>query len=408
MMTSSRGPLGLWMGAAVAGLMTIGQAGAEGKYGPGASDTEIKIGQTAPYSGPASAMSTIGRLHAAYFEMINGQGGINGRKINFISVDDGFSPPKTVEQTRKLVEQEEVLLLFAPYGTATSSAVRKYLNNKKVPQLFVVAGGNTWGDHETYPWTMGWMPRYEVESRIHADFILKNKPDGKIAVLYQNDDFGKELLEGLRAGLGDKASMIVAAESYEVTDATVNSQVASLKASGADILVSYSLPKFTAQVIGRIHDIGWQPLHIVNQTSTGVGSVLKPAGLEKSKGIHTAYYVKDPTDPAWKDDPHMAAFRDWMAANYPAGDINDISNLFAFAMAETMVEVLKKSGDDLTRDNVMKQAASLDLDIGLMLPGVRIKTGEGDFYPVEGMQLMTFDGASWNVMGQVIDGSTQK
>lgn len=386
-------------------LLVMPAAFAAGNYDVGASDTEIKIGQTAPYSGSASAMSTIGRLHSAYFKTLNEQGGINGRKINLISLDDAFSPAKTVEQTRKLVEQEEVLLMFAPYGTPTSMAVRKYLNRKKIPQLFVVAGGNTWGDYEEYPWTMGWMPRYEVESRIHADFILKNKPDGKIAVLYQNDDFGKELLEGLRTGLGDKASMIIAEQSYEVTDATVNSQVSSLKASGADILLSYSLPKFTAQAISRVYDLGWQPLHIVNQTSTGVGAVMEPAGVDKSKGVHSAYYVKDPTDPLWRDDAELSAFRNWMAAHYPEGDISDISNLFAYAMAETLVDVLKRSGDDLTRENIMRQAQAIDLNIGIMLPGIRIKTSSTDFYPVEAMQLMTFDGHNWNVMGDIIDGT---
>lgn len=398
----------LSLGMALAGLLGVSGAAAEGKYSPGASDTEIRIGQTMPYSGPASALSTMGRLHTAYFNMINEQGGINGRKISFTSLDDGFSPPKAVEQTRKLVEQDKVLLIFSPYGTATSSAVRKYLNKKEVPQLFVVAGGAMWGDHENYPWTMGWMPRYGIESRIHADFILKNKPDGKIAVLYQNDDFGKELLQGLREGLGDKASMIVQEQSYEVTDATVNSQIAALKESGADILLSYSYPRFTAQVIRRIAEMGWQPLHIVNQTSTGVANVLTPAGLDNAKGLYTAHYVKDPTDPAWKDDKATADWRAWMAKYYPEGDINDISNLFAYALAKSMVDVLERCGDDLTNENVMKQAASLDMEIGVLVPGIRVKTAPDDFYPVKQMQLMNFDGKSWHLVGDISDGSALK
>jgi len=402
-----------WLtGIAVASTVLLSGASsalAQKKYSVGASDTEIRIGQTMPYSGPASALSTLGRLHTAYFEMINEQGGINGRKIKFISLDDGFSPPKAVEQTRRLVEQEKVLLMFAPYGTATSAAVRKYLNSKKVPQLFVVAGGAMWGDYKNYPWTMGWMPRYEIESRIHADFILKNRPNAKIAIIYQNDDFGKELARGLREGLGDKAaSMIVKEVSYEVTDATVDSQVATLKESGADVLLSYTFPRFSAQVIRRVYDIGWKPLLILNQTSLSVVNVLTPAGLEKSKGVYAAQYVKDPSDPAWANDPHLAEFRAWMAKYYPSGDINDSSNLFGYALVKTMVEVLRKAGDDLTHENIMKSAAALDMEIGVLVPGIRIKTGPEDFYPVEQMHLMNFDGKSWHLTGELVDGTRLK
>lgn len=397
---------------AVASAIVLASASsvlAQKKYSVGASDTEIRIGQTMPYSGPASALSTLGRLHSAYFDMINEQGGINGRKIKFVSLDDGFSPPKAVEQTRRLVEQEKVLLIFSPYGTATSAAVRKYLNSKKVPQLFVVAGGAMWGDYKTHPWTMGWMPRYEIESRIHADFILKNRPNAKIAVLYQNDDFGKELARGLREGLGEKASsMIVKEVSYEVTDATVDSQVATLKESGADVLLSYTFPRFSAQVIRRVYDIGWKPLLILNQTSLSVVNVLTPAGLEKSKGVYAAQYVKDPSDPAWANDPHLAEFRAWMAKHYPAGDVNDSSNLFGYALVKSMVEVLRKAGDDLTRENIMKNAASLDMEIGVLVPGIRVKTGPEDFYPVEQMHLMNFDGKSWHLTGDLVDGTKLK
>lgn len=394
--------------AAAAAALLIGSSpvSAQKQYSVGASDTEIRIGQTMPYSGPASALSTLGRLHTAYFDMINEQGGINGRKIKFISLDDGFSPPKAVEQTRRLVEQEKVLLIFAPYGTATSSAVRKYLNTKKVPQLFVVAGGAMWGDYKNFPWTMGWMPRYEIESRIHANFILKNRPDAKIAVIYQNDDFGKELVRGLREGLGDKASsMIVKEVSYEVTDATVDSQVATLKESGADVLLSYTFPRFSAQVIRRIYDIGWRPLHILNQTSLSVVNVLTPAGLEKSKGVYAAHYVKDPSDPAWEKDAHLAEFRQWMAKYYPAGDVNDSSNMFGYALVKSMVEVLRKAGDNLTNENIMKSAAALDMEIGVLVPGIRIKTAADDFYPVEQMHLMNFDGKSWHLTDELVDGT---
>lgn len=382
---------------------------AQKKYSVGASDTEIRIGQTMPYSGPASALATVGRLHSAFFQHLNEQGGINGRQIKLISLDDGFSPPKTVEQTRRLVEQEKVLLIFSPYGTATSAAVRKYLNNKKVPQLFVAGGGAMWGDYENYPWTMGWLPRYEIESRIHADFILKTKPDARIGVIYQNDDFGKELARGLRAGLGDKASsMIVKEVSYEVTDATVDSQVAALKESGADVLLSYALPRFSAQVVRRAYDIDWKPMVILNQTAVSVANVLEPAGLEKARGAYAAAYIKDPSDPAWANDAHMAEFRAWMAKYYPAGDVTDSANLFGYGLAKTMVDVLRRAGDDLTHENIMRSAASIDLDVGVLVPGIRVKTGPKDFYPIEQMQLMRFDGKSWRLVGELVDGTRLK
>lgn len=382
---------------------------AQKQHSVGESDTEIRIGQTMPYSGPASALATVGRLHSAFFQYVNERGGINGRQIKFISLDDGFSPPKTVEQTRRLVEQEKVLLIFSPYGTATSAAVRKYLNSKKVPQLFVAAGGATWGDHENYPWTMGWLPRYEIESRIHADFLLRNKPDAKIAIIYQNDDFGKELARGLRAGLGGKASsMIVKEVSYEVTDATVDSQVAAMKESGADVLFSYALPRFSAQVVRRAYDIDWKPLIVLNQTAVSVANVLAPAGLEKSKGAYAAAYIKDPSDPAWANDAYMAEFRAWMAKYYPAGDVNDSANLYGYGVAKTMLDVLRRAGADLTHENIMRSAASLDLDVGVLLPGIRVKTGPTDFYPIEQMQLMRFDGNSWRLLGELIDGTKLK
>ncbi|MGE5118320.1 MAG: ABC transporter substrate-binding protein [Betaproteobacteria bacterium] len=382
---------------------------AQKKYDPGASDTEIKVGQTMPYSGPASAYGTIGKAEAAYFRKVNEEGGVNGRKINLISLDDGYSPPKTVEMTRRLVEQDEVLLLFQGLGTAMNTAVHQYLNSKKVPQLFVATGASKWNDPSGHPWTMGWQPNYQTETRIYARHIMQTRPDAKIAVLYQNDDYGRDYLKGLHDGLGDKAAkMIVAEVSYEVTDPTIDSQMNQLKASGADVFVDITTPKFAAQAIRKAYDIGWKPVHYLNNVSVGVGSVLKPAGLEKSVGLISSNYGKDPTDPQWADDPGMNEWRAFMKKYYPEGDPSDANNVYGYAVARTLVQVLKACGDNLTRENVMRQAASLkDFDTGVALPGIRINTGPADFAPIEQVQLVRFDGKTWARFGEVLGAGAQ-
>jgi ABC-type branched-subunit amino acid transport system substrate-binding protein len=389
--------------AAVLATVSLGAAAA-GKYGPGASDTEIKLGQSIAYSGPASAYGTIGKVESAYFKMINDQGGVNGRKINFISLDDGYSPPKTVEQVRKLVEQDEVLALFQTLGTPTNTAIHKYVNAKKVPHLFLATGATKWGDPKDFPWTMGFNLSYQSEGRIYAAYLLKNKPDAKIAILYQNDDYGKDVLKGVKDGLGDKASkMIVAEATYEVSDATVDSQILTLKGSGADTFIDITTPKFGAQAVRKVYDLGWKPLHILNNVAASVGTVLTPAGLDKSVGLVTVEYYKDPTDPQWKDDPGMKEWHAFMAKYYPDGNTKDASNVYGYLAAQTMVQVLKQCGDDLTRENVMKQAASLkDFKLPLMLPGMAINTSPSDFFPFEQARLAKFNGTQWELFGDVI------
>ncbi len=392
--------------AVVAASLASG-AMAETAYGPGVTDTEIKIGNTNPYSGPASSYGTIGRGLQAYFDMVNVAGGINGRQIAFVSLDDGYSPPKTVEQTRKLVEQEEVLLLFNALGTPTNTAVHQYLNTKEVPQLFLATGATKWGQPEAFPWTMGWQPNYQGEAKIYARYLLDHRPDAKIGVLYQNDDYGKDYLEGFKAGLGDQAaSMIVAEESYEVTDPTVDSQIISLQNSGADAFFNITIPKFAAQAIRKAHDIGWKPLHLLNSVSNSVGSVLEPAGLEKSVGIVTAQYFKDPTDPQWQGTDAYAAWEAWIDKHYPDADKTNGFNVYSYNVAMTLVHVLEQCGDELTRENVMHQAAGIqDLELPMLLPGVLINTSPTDFYPIEGMMLAEFDGTTWQLQGEVIDPS---
>ena len=377
---------------------------AAGQYGPGVSDTEIKIGNTMPYSGPASGYSAIGRAQAAYFAMINEQGGINGRKINFISRDDSYSPPKTVEQVRKLVEEDQVLLLFQTLGTPPNIAIRGYLNDNKVPQLFVATGADQWNDPKHFPWTMGWQPSYGTEARIYARYILKNLPNAKIAVLYQNDDFGKDYLNGLRAELGDKAGkMIVATQSYETTDPTVDSQVVSLQASGANVLVTVAIPKFTTLAIRKVYDIGWRPTNFVNSVSTSVTAVMKPAGPEKAVGVISAAYTKDPNDPQWQDTPEYREWLAWMKKYNPAGNLADSLNVYGYSTAQTLVAVLKASGNELTRENAMKQAASLhDLKLPMLLPGITLSTEPDDYAPIKQMQLQRFDGNGWKLFGEVI------
>jgi branched-chain amino acid transport system substrate-binding protein len=390
--------------AAAAFALGVGTAGAAKMYGPGVTDTEIKIGNINPYSGPASAYGTIGKSIAAYFKMVNDQGGIKGRKIDFISLDDGYSPPKTVEQARKLVEQEQVLLIFQSLGTPTNTAIHKYMNAKKVPQLFVATGASKWGQPKHFPWTMGWQPSYPGESEIYAAYLLKHKPNAKVGILYQNDDYGKDYLDGFLKGLGAKAkTMVVAKESYEVTDPTVDSQIIKLKDSGADTFFNITTPKFAAQAIRKAYDSGWKPLQFLNNVSASVGSVLKPAGLDKSVGLITTAYIKDATDPQWKDDPDMKAWNAWMDKYYPDGDKLNNSNIYGYAVAYTMTEVLKRAGDNLTRANIMKVASHLkDLKVPLLLPGITITTSPTDFYPIQCEQLAKFDGQKWALFGDVI------
>jgi branched-chain amino acid transport system substrate-binding protein len=394
----------LMLGLGLAACIAASPALAEKKYDPGAIDTEIKIGQTMPYSGSGSTYGTIGKAEAAYFKMVNDQGGINGRKINFISLDDGYSPPRTVEQIRKLVEEEEVLLTFQNLGTAHNTAIHKYMNAKKVPQLFLSTGASKWGDPEHFPWTMGWLPPYQHESRIYAKYLLKNKPEGKIAILYQNDDYGKDYLKGFKEGLGDKAAkMIVAEVTYEATDPTIDSQIVSLQSSGADVFFDISIPKFAAQAIRKAYDIGWRPLHVINNVSSSVATVLQPAGLEKSVGVISSQFVKDPTDPAWKDDKAIRNYVAFMKRYYPDGNPDDILNVYGYAAAQTLVQVLKQCGDDLTRANVMRQAANLkNLEVLGLLPGISVNTSPTDFYPLKQVQLMRFDGKRWVHFGEVL------
>jgi branched-chain amino acid transport system substrate-binding protein len=394
--------------AALAALALAGPAAAQKKYDPGATDAEIKIGNTNPYSGAQSAYGLIGKTIEAYFKKVNAEGGINGRKINFISYDDGYSPPKTVEQVRKLVESDEVLLVFQTLGTPSNTAIQKYLNQKKVPQLFVATGATKWGDPKTFPWTMGWQPNYQSEGRIYAKFLLDKYPNAKIGILYQNDDYGKDYVKGMKDGLGDKAkTMIVAEQPYEATDPTVDSQIINLKASGADVFFNVTTPKAAAQAIRKAAEIGWKPLHLLNNVSQSVGSVLKPAGLENAVGILSSYYLKDPTDPQWTND---AGFKDWSAFMdkwLPEGDKTSSFTVYGYSAAQTLVQVLKQCGDTLTRDNVMKQAASLkDLELPMLLPGIKINTSANDFYPIEQMQMQRFNGERWEPFGPVMSGES--
>ncbi|UPJ72340.1 ABC transporter substrate-binding protein [Bradyrhizobium sp. 187] len=376
---------------------------AQKKYDSGASDTEIKIGNIMPYSGPASAYAAIGKAEEAYFNKINAEGGIGGRKIKFISYDDGYSPPKTVEQARKLVESDGVLLIFGSLGTSTNGAIRKYMNEKKVPQLFVASGASKWNDPKQYPWTMGWQPSYASEARIYAKYIMKEKPDGKIGVLYQNDDFGKDYLKGLKDGLGPKASMIVLEDGYDTSEPAIDEHVVKLKASGADIFVSITTPKFAAQAIKKAAEIGWHPVHIISNVSASVGGVLEPAGLEISQGILSASYTKDASDPQWNADDGMKKFYNFLAKYDPKANKLDAGVVFGYAAAQTMVKVLQICGDDLTRDNVMKQAASLkDFQPDTLLPGIKINTAADDFAPIEQLQMMRFKGKKWELFGDVI------
>lgn len=385
--------------------LSVSAASAQKKYDPGASDTEIKIGQTVPFSGPASAYATIGKTQAAYFKMINDQGGINGRKINLIQYDDAYSPPKAVEQVRKLVESDEVLLTFQIVGTPSNAAVQKYLNSKKVPQLFAATGASRFTDPKNFPWTMGYNPNYFVEGRIYGQYILKEHPNAKIGVLYQNDDLGKDYLNGIKAGLGDKAAkMIVTEASYEVSDPTVDSQILKIKDAGADLFFSATTPKQAAQAIKKIAEMGWHPVQIVDINATSVGAVMKPAGLEASKGVISVNYGKDPLDPAWKDDPGMKKYFDFMAKYYPDGDKDSSFNTYGYGTAQLLVHVLQQCGDNLTRENVMKQAASLkDVTGDIALPGIKANTSPTDYRVNKQLQMMKFNGERWELFGPILE-----
>ena len=373
------------------------------KYDQGASDTEIKIGNIVPYSGPASAYGAVGKAAGAYFDKINAEGGINGRKITFISLDDAYNPEKMVEQTRKLVEQEEVLLLFAPLGTSGNSAIQKYMNAKKVPHLFVSSGAARWGDPKDFPWTMGWNVSYQAEGKIYAQHILSTKPAAKIAVLVQNDDFGKDYLKGLLDGLGDKAKvMVVAQASYELSDPTIDSQLVTLKASGADTFVNITTPKFAALAIRKSAELGWKPTHYLVNVSNSVTTVLKPAGYDHAVGIISAAYIRDPVEPRWKNTKEFADFFEFMKKYHPSGNPLDSINVIGYSMAQTMVQVLKQAGENLTRVNIMKEAATLNMTLPMLYPGVNLKTGPNDFNPIERMQMIQFNGSNYDLLGSVL------
>jgi len=393
---------------ALAGLLAASMAtaaSAQKKYDPGATDTEIKIGNIMPYSGPASSYATIGKTEDAYFKKINSEGGINGRKITFISYDDGYNPAKTVEQARKLIESDEVLLIFNSLGTANNTAIQKYMNTKKVPQLFVSTGAAKWNDPKNFPWTMGWQPNYQVEARIYAAYILKNHPGKTIGVMYQNDDFGKDYVIGLREGLGDQANKLIVVESsYETTSPTVDSQVVQIKSANPDIFINISTPKFATQAIKKLGELKWNPIHFLTNVSVSVGSVMKPAGYENGQGILSAAYLKDPKDPQWKDDAGLNEWRAFMTKWYPEGDQEDAATVFAYGVAKGLEQVLRQCKDDLTRDNIMKQAANLNFEIGIYLPGTRIKTSATDFAPLEQLQMMRFKGESWELFGPLMSG----
>jgi len=380
---------------------------AEKKYGPGVTDTEIKIGNTSPYSGPASAFGTVARTEEAYFRKINAEGGVNGRKIVFVSYDDAYSPPKTLEQTRKLVEGDEVLLVFNALGTATNSAVQKYLNTRKVPQLFVSSGAAKWNDPKNFPWTMGFSPTYHNEGFIYAKYLLKEKPGAKVAILFQNDDFGKDYLKGFKEALGDKASsMIVAESAFDVSEPVIDSHIVKLKSSGADVLLDIATPKFAAQAIKKVAELGWKPLHILSYVSASIGSVIKPAGSENAQGIVSAAYFKDPNDPKWKDDKGVRELNAFLDKYFPEANRSDTLIINGYNPAQTLVQVLKQCGDDLTRENVMKQAASLkNFELGLLLPGITVNTSPTDHAPIEQWQLMRFQGETWQLFGEVINGA---
>ncbi|HKS17993.1 MAG TPA: ABC transporter substrate-binding protein [Bradyrhizobium sp.] len=404
MSANLRAHLATLAAVAVAVATMGGSAIAQKQYDPGATDTEIKIGNIMPYSGPVSAFGLMGNTMDAYFKKINAEGGINGRKINFVSYDDAFSPPKAVEQARKLIESDEVLLIFGALGTASNSAIQKYLNSKKIPQLFIFSGATKWDDPKNFPWTMGFIPNYQTEARVYVKYLLQEKPNAKIAVLYQNDDYGKDYLKGVKDGLGDKANMIVAESSYEVSEPTVDSHIVKLKASGADVFFNIGTPKFAAQAIKKMAEVDWKPMHFLNSTAAQVGSVLKPAGLENAQGIISAVFIKDATDPQWKDDPGIKHFFEFLDKYHPNADRSNSMTLGSYTFAQALVQVLKQAGDDLTRENVMKQAANLkNVELDGLLPGVTINTSPAKYAPITQLRLMRFKGEAWELFGPVLN-----
>jgi branched-chain amino acid transport system substrate-binding protein len=392
--------------AVIAFAFNSSSALAQKKYDTGASDTEIKIGNIMPYSGPASAYGVIGKTEEAYLKMINDKGGINGRKINFVTYDDAYSPPKAVEQVRKLVESDEVLAVFNPLGTPSNTAIQKYLNSKKVPQLFVATGATKWNDPKNFPWTVGWQPSYQSEAQIYAKWLLKEKPDAKIAIFYQNDDFGKDYLKGTKDGLGAKASsMIILEESYEVSEPTIDSHIVKIKAANPDVLLIYATPKFGAQTIKKTAELGWKPLQIITNVSASVGSVMQPAGFDNAQGVLSAAYAKDGADPQWNSDPNMKKWSEFVDKYMPGADKTDGSIVYGYGAAQTLAKVLEMCGDDLTRANVMKQAASLkDFTPDTLLPGVKINTSVTDFAPIAQLQMQRFKGQKWELFGEIISG----
>jgi branched-chain amino acid transport system substrate-binding protein len=377
-------------------------ASAQKQYGPGVTDTEIKIGTTTPYSGPASAYAAGAISTTAFFAMINEQGGVNGRKINYVSLDDAYSPPKTVEQIRRLIESEEVLFLVNPVGTATNMAVVKYINQKRVPHLFIGTGATVFNDPEHYPWTMSWTPHYASEGGIYARYILSTQPDAKIGILSQNDDLGRDYILGFKRGLGDKASMIVSAQTYNTSDPTVDSQVVSLKAAGADVFLIFAVPKFAAQAIRKAYDIDWHPQEFVSSVGSSIAGAIRPAGFEAAKGIISAAYQKDPADPQWHDDPAMKAWHVWMDKYNPHVDKSDYYGPYGYNIGFAVVQILKQCGDDLTRENIMRQASHLDMELPLLLPGIRLKTSPTDLRPIKQMRLVRFDGQRYVLFSDVI------
>ena len=393
-------------GTALAIALSATSAFAQKKYDPGATDTEIKIGQTVPFSGPASAYASIGKTQAAYFKMINDQGGINGRKVNLIQYDDAYSPPKAVEQVRKLVESDEVLLVFNPLGTPSNTAIQKYLNSKKIPQLFVATGATKWNDPKNFPWTMGWQPSYQSEAQIYAKWLMKEKPDAKVAILYQNDDFGKDYLKGTKDGFGAKgATSIIMEESYEISEPSIDSHIVKIKAANPDVLLIYTTPKFGAQTIKKTAELGWKPLQIITNVSASVGSVMQPAGFDNAQGVLSAAYAKDGADPQWANDPNMKKWAEFLDKYMPGADKTDGGYVYGYGAAQTLAKVLEMCGDDLTRANVMKQAASLkDFTPDTLLPGVKINTSATDFAPIAQLQMQRFKGQKWELFGEIISG----
>jgi branched-chain amino acid transport system substrate-binding protein len=390
--------------AAVA--LSTGVAVAQKKNDVGVTDTEIKIGNIAPYSGPASSYATIAKTEAAYFKMVNDAGGINGRKVNFISYDDGYSPPKTVEQVRKLVESDEVFAIYQVVGTPGNTAIQKYLNQKKVPQIFIGSGATKWADPKDFPWSMGWQPNYQSEARIYSKYIQKNYPGKTVGILYQNDDFGKDYLTGFHEVFGKDSKTIVAEVPFEVTSPTVDSQVVQIKGANPDIYITIATPKFAAQSVKKVGEMNWHPVQFITNVSVSVSSVMKPAGLENSQGIISAAYLKDPTDPQWKDDAGLKEWRAFMTKWYPEGDLNDAATVFGYGVAKGLHQVLIQCGDEMTRENLMKQMQKMDMEIGIYLPGVKIKTSDKDWSPIEQLQLMKFEGETWKLFGPLMDGGT--